>query len=142
MSSMKNKIIFYDSNGKIENIMELNSTNLEKINGMMTRCTMIDGTKITGLADPFKTCENNSINTTVQDYIYLNTWDSLDETTHQLIDTDMGKYSQTHTMVYIKEIISVESILHSNPRWGGLLTNRFEVVEEEVNDWYSCESDS
>lgn len=122
---MNNEIIFYSLNGKIKEIVLLDKNNLEEIDGMMTRCTMKDGTEVVGLANVFKTCETNFDSFTVGDYIYLSTWDNLDEKSHKLSGTVEEKYNQTHTKVYIEDIIKVESILHSNPRWGGLLTNKF-----------------
>ena len=43
------------------------------------------------------------------------------------IISEKNKYNQTFKKVNIDEIIKVESILYSNPRWGGKLTNKFSI---------------
>ncbi len=123
----KYKIIFYKQNGEISDIKELTNDNLELINGMMTRCTLGDVSQIVGFADPFRTCDRNSYDGNVRDNIFLWTWDNLDEENHKLIGDGNNKYNQTFKKVIIDEIIKVESILYSNPRWGGKLTNKFSI---------------
>ena len=51
---MNNIIIFYKQNGEISDIKELTNDNLERINGMMTRCTLGDESEMVGFADPFR----------------------------------------------------------------------------------------
>ena len=123
----KYKIIFYKQNGEISDIKELTNDNLELINGMMTRCTLGDVSQIVGFADPFRTCDRNSYDGNVHDNIFLWTWDNLDEENHKLIGDGNNKYNQTFKKVITDEIIKVESILYSNPRWGGKLTNKFSI---------------
>ena len=123
----KYKIIFYKQNGEISDIKELTNDNLERINGMMTRCTLEDESEMVGFADPFRTCDRNSYDGKVHDNIFLWTWDNLDEENHKLIGDENNKYNQTFKKVIIDEIIKVESILYSNPRWGGKLTNKFSI---------------
>ena len=123
----KYKIIFYKQNGEISDIKELTNDNLELINGMMTRCTLGDVSQIVGFADPFRTCDRNSYDGNVHDNIFLWTWDNLDEENHKLIGDGNNKYNQTFKKVIIDEIIKVESILYSNTRWGGKLTNKFSI---------------
>ena len=77
---MNNKIIFYEKHGKIANVEELTNENLSHICGMMTRCTLIDGSEKIGYANPFRTHDNK-----VHDYIFLWIWDNLDEKSHKLI---------------------------------------------------------
>ena len=123
----KYKIVFYKKNGEIYDIKELTNDNLERINGMMTRCTLGDESEIVGFADPFRICDRNSYDGKVNDNIFLWTWDNLDEENHKLIGDGNNKYNQTFKKVIIDEIIKVESILYSNPRWGGKLTNKFSI---------------
>ena len=123
----KYKIIFYKQNGEISDIKELTNDNLELINGMMTRCTLGDVSQIVGFADPFRTCDRNSYDGNVHDNIFLWTWDNLDEENHKLIGDENNKYNQTFKKVITDEIIKVESILYSNPRWRGKLTNKFSI---------------
>lgn len=123
----KYKIIFYKQNGEISDIKELTNDNLERINGMMNRCTLGDESEIVGFSDPFRTCDRNSYDGKVHDNIFLWTGDNLDEENHKLIGDGNNKYNQTFKKVIIDEIIKVESILYSNPRWGGKLTNKFSI---------------
>ena len=60
-------------------------------------------------------------------YMIIWTWDNLDEENHKLIGDEKNKYNQIFKKVNIDEIIKVESILYSNPRWRGKLTNEFFV---------------
>ena len=121
----KYKIIFYKLNGEISKIEELTNENLCHINGMMTRCTLKDGSEIVGFADSFSPRDINLYGHKLHDNIFLWTWDNLDEENHKLIGDENNKYNQTFKKVIIDEIIKVESILYSNPRWGGRLTNKF-----------------
>ena len=122
---MDNKIIFYELNGEINKVEELNNENLKDINGMMTRCILKDGNKKVGYADTLRTREKDSTDNKIYDYILLWTWSNLDEKNNILIGDENSKYNQTFNKVNIDEIIKVEAILHSNPRWGGKLTNEF-----------------
>lgn len=122
---MNNKIIFYKTNGEISNIIELTNENLSQINGMMTRCTLVDKSEKIGYADPFRTHDTNLHDSKVHDYIFLWTWENLDEENNKLIGNEENKFNQVFEKVNINNIIKVESILYSNPIWGGLLTNKF-----------------
>lgn len=121
---MNNKIIFYELNGKINSEELLNEESLRHINGMMVKCYMKNGTEEIGFADPYRT-HDNDFDDLVHDYINLWTWDNLDEDKHELIGDD-SRYNQTFKKVNIKDIIRIEAILHSNPKWGGKLTNSFD----------------
>lgn len=120
------KIIYFKQNGEIEKQEDLVEDNLSHINGMLTRCTLIDGTIEVGYADPFKTHNIDEYTKYICDYIYLWTWNNIDEETNQLIGEE-DKYRQTFKRIDIKMIKEVEVILYSNPRWGGKLTNKFEL---------------
>lgn len=122
---MENKITFYKLNGEINSEDLLNEESLRQINGMMVKCYMKSGLEEIGFADSYRTHDNDFDNL-VHDYIYLCTWDNLDEEKHELIGDDESKYNQTFKKVNIKDIVRIEAILHSNPRWGGRLTNSFD----------------
>ena len=92
---------------------------------MITRCTLKDESEIVGFADSFSPSGINLYGYKTHDNIFLWTWDNLDEENHKLIGDEKNKYNQTFKKVNIDEIIKVESILYSNPRWGGKLTNKF-----------------
>ena len=122
------KIIYYKKSGEVEKTEAFNEENLGRINGMMTKCILKNGDIEIGFADPFKTYSNHEYSDTVSGYIYLWTWDNLDEETHKLIGDGSDKYNQTYKRVNIDDIDFIEAILYSNPRWGGLLTNKYEYL--------------
>ncbi len=125
------KITFYKSNGEINSEEQLTNGNLAHIHGMMTKCYLVNGKMAEGFADSFRSSEKNGFDSKVHDYIYLWTWDNLDEHTGKLIGSNEQKYSQTFKKVKIDEIEKVEAIIYSNPRWGGKLTNKFEFNDKK-----------
>lgn len=126
------KIIFYNNDGTYNHDEELNKENIEHIKGQMSKCHLKDGTEVSGFSDPLRTYEKSKIkyDGKVHDYIYLWTWDNLDEKTHQLIGRDDERYNTTHKLVYISDIVKIETILYSNPKWGGKLTNKFDTFKK------------
>lgn len=122
---MKNEILFYEQNGKLNKKEILDNDNLQHANGMMTKCTLKDGTIEEGFCDVFKTYEKNFKCNKVKDYIYIWKWENLDEEKHVLVGNEECRYNKTFKKIIIKDIIKVECILYSNPRWEGLLTNKF-----------------
>lgn len=128
------KIIFYKLDGKVKSEEILNKKNLCHILGMMSKCTMTNGAKEIGFALPIETHNKEKYDEKVHDYIYLWTWDNLNENTGELIGDDDEKYNQTFKPVKIDDIEKIESIIFSNPRWGGKLTNKFEFYSDDVNE--------
>ncbi len=126
------KIIFYNKNGTFNKKEDLTLENLRNTNGMMSKCSMSDGTVYTGYANPLRVNLRSSIpfDGEVHDFIYLSKWKNLDEETNQLIGNDDEKYNQIHQKVEIDKISEMECILYSNPRWGGILTNRFDYFKK------------
>lgn len=124
------KIYYYKNDGSLEGEEPLNIECLGNINGMMVKCHMKNGTIQIGFADPYRTLNEAEYTGEVKDVIYLWTWDNIDESAHRLIGDDDDKYSQTFIPVKIKYIIRIDAILFSNPRWGGLLTNKFYIDEK------------
>lgn len=125
------KITFYKLDGQVKSEELLTKENLEHISGMMTKCIMRDGTEEVGFADPTGAYDKEKYSEKVEEYIYLWTWDNLNEETGELAEDDDGKYNQTFKPVKIDDIEKVEAIIYSNPRWGGKLTNKFEFY---IND--------
>ncbi len=121
------KIQYYELNGNKKCEEKLNEENLGNINGMMSKCYLIDGTEKVGYADPYRTHDKKQYDNKVHDYIYLWTWDNLDENTHQLIGDDDSKYNQTFIPININEIKNIEVILYSNAKWSEKLTNIFNL---------------
>lgn len=101
------------------------------LNGMMTKCTMLDGSEEVGFADPTGVQDKENYDGKIHDYIYLWTWDNLDEKTGDLIGDGDEKYNQTFKTVKINDIERVEVITYSNLRWGEKLTNKFEFYRNE-----------
>jgi len=128
-----NKIIFYKLNGEIDCIEPLNNITLECINGMKVKCHLKDNSIKIGFADLFRTY-NDIFDNKIHDYINIWTWDNIDENEHKLIGNDNSKYNKTFIPVKISEIIKIEAILYSNPRWGAELTNQFRFCNESLND--------
>lgn len=122
---MKNKIIYYKLNGEIDHEELLSEESLGHTNGMMLKCYMKNGIEEIGFSDPYRT-HDNDFDDLVHDYINLWTWDNLDEEKHVLIGEDDSRYNQSFKKVVIDNIVWIEAILHSNPRWGGRLTNSFD----------------
>lgn len=120
------KIIFYKKDGQVKSEEILTKENLKHIHGMMTKCTMENGKEEVGFADSTGVYDIENYDGKIKDYIYLWTWDNLDEATGKLIGNDDEKYNHTLNPVKIDEIENIEAILYSNPRWGGKLTNKFE----------------
>lgn len=138
-----NKIVFYKYNGEIDHEEVLNNKGLIKTNGMMIKCYLKDGTQKVGYSDPYRLHDNDYL-MEVKDYIYLMTWNNLDEEKHELVGDEDSKYNKTYTPINIADIINIEAILYSNPKWGGKLTNLFSFSKssnkeerdtENLPDW-------
>lgn len=126
------KINYYKKDGELDSTIELNNENLKGINGMLVKCYLKNGEIEVGYGDPFKV-EEASSDLEISDYIYLWTWKNLDETTNSLIGDDESKYEHSFQKIYIADIKDIDAILHSNPRWGGKLTNKFEFSKKHSN---------
>lgn len=120
-----NTIQYFKSNGELVNMEELTNTNLGNINGMLLKCLMKNGNVEIGYADSFKSHKMEEYDGNVSEYIYLWTWDNVDEEEHKLIGNDKSKFNQSFRKLYINDINSIKAILHSNSRWGGRITNKF-----------------
>ena len=126
-------ITFYKLDGKVKSEEKMDKENLCHIHGMMTKCTMKNGIEEVGFADPTGIYNKEKYDGKVHDYIYLWTWDNLDEDTGKLIGDD-EKYNQTFKSVKIDDIEKIEAIIYSNPRWGGKLTNKFIFYNNDTNE--------
>ncbi len=126
------KITFYKANGEVKSEEILTKENLMHISGMMTKCYLKNGKEEVGFADFESVHNKEDYDGKIQDYIYLWTWDNLDEENGKLVGKDNEKYNQTFRKIAIDEIERVEAIIYSNARWGGKLTNKFEFYKNEV----------
>ena len=122
------EIIFYNLHGEIKNREQLNHHSIAKCNGMKIKCWLKDESQKVGFADVFRIHDNNEYNEMIKDYINLCTYDHLDEERNQLVGDDDSKYNQTYIKIAIDDIEKIEAILHSNPRWGTRLTNKFQFM--------------
>ena len=128
------KIKYYKNNGELDHEELLSEDTLGGTAGMLIKCYMNDGTTKVGYSDPYRTHEKYAYNDFVHDYIYLWTWDNLDEDKHELVGNEETKYNQTFEKVIIKKINTIEAMLFSNPKWGGRLTNKFEFVKKDKKE--------
>ena len=119
------KITYYKLDGTIDHQQVLNYKNIADTNGMIIRCILKNGETLEGYSDPYRTDEKSAHGHSTNNLTWLSTWDNLDETTHRLIGDGETKYSQTSLPVRVDDILSVDAILYSNPRWGARLTNHF-----------------
>lgn len=124
-----NKIKFYKRNEILDHEEVLDENSLANTNGMLIKCYMNNGTTEVGYSDSYRTHYEDEYDGKVHDYIYLWTWDNIDEDKHKLIGNDIEKYSKTYKKIIIKDINDIDAILYSNPRWGGRLTNKFEFIK-------------
>lgn len=124
-------IRFYKKNGLLQSEDALTPENIGRTNGMMIRCRMQNGSVCEGYSDPFRTHCQSEWDGSVHDFIYLWTWKYLNEETHQLIGDGNSKFEQDYVSVRVDDILHIDAILHSNPRWGGMLTNKFFVEIKE-----------
>lgn len=131
-------ITYYKTDGSFVTKEALTEDNLDGVHGMMVRCTMKNGDVNEGFADSYGVYDKTKYNGTIHDFIYLWTWDNLDEETHRLVGDMDTKFQQTYVPVKIRGIQSVDAILYSNPRWGGRLYNHF-FIDISDNDmfWFS-----
>ena len=127
------KIIYYKNNGTFHKEEELTLENLKHTSGMMIKCSMENGNVCIGYADPLRTNSKSSLpfDDEVHDFIYLGKWENLDEESHQLIVSDEEKYNQIYQKIDIEKTLKMECILHSSPKLGGLLTNRFDYFKRD-----------
>ena len=118
-------ITYYNLDGTFHSKEILNKENLAEVIGTMIRCTMNNGNTYEGFSSPFRKYGSNESKEKNYDILYLWTWDNLDEETHQLIGDEETKFNTTYTPIFIDDIISIDVILFSAPRWGGRLYNHF-----------------
>lgn len=91
----------------------------------MVRCFLNNNKIYEGFVDVYRQFESAEMIFAVGEYIHLWTWDNLNEKTHQLEGDLQSKYSQTYTPIKIIDILKMDAILYSNPRFGTRLTNTF-----------------
>lgn len=121
------EIRFFQQDGRLCDKKELTPQSLHGAMGMMARCYLRDDSYHDGFV-----CSSPGIDIEGQqkDYgstFFLWTWAHLDEETHRLIGDDESKYDQNYEPIDFLEVESIDAILYSNPRWGGLLYNHFFV---------------
>ena len=63
---------------------------------------------------------------------FLWTWAHLDEKTHRLVGDGKSKYDQNYEPIDYLDVERVDTILYSNPRWGGHLYNHFFIEIESI----------
>ena len=90
---------------------------------MMSRIYLKDNTIIEGFA--------NFDNSDKQELL-LWKWDNLDENTGILSGNEKEKYKNIFKKIKTNDIDNIQSILYSNPRWVGKLTNKFQFLDKSI----------
>lgn len=121
----RGQINYYRRDGVLHASTPLSEATLDGIMGMMVKCYMRDGTEMVGFADPYRVEIKEEYDGKIHDYINLWKWANLDESKHRLVGDDDTKYDTINTRVAIADILHIDAILYSHPRWGCGLTNRF-----------------
>ena len=116
-------IFIYERNGNLKYTYELIDDNLCKTIGMLSKVILKDGSIIEGYSDPYRVSSRNrdEFDNKIHDYIYIWRLKNLNEETHEYDIKDDIEYEK----VFISDIKEIHSILYSNPRWGGKLTNKY-----------------
>jgi len=121
-------IKIYKKDGNLDSIEGLTNENLKKIMGMLCKVLLKNGDMQEGYIDPLRTKGDcGEFDGTVHDYIYLWTFNNLDEENQKYNIKD----GYNITKINITDIEDIYAILYSNPRWGGRLTNKFFIDIKE-----------
>ena len=108
----KLEISIYSLSGGLVKRAEVTADSFEKV-----RVTTADGTVVEGFWDTAISTQGLPAKVKIGRY-------DLDEATGTL---QSGR--EIFTFIQSAKIVKIEAILHSNPRWGGKVTNRFEFSE-------------
>lgn len=129
----KGKISFYELSGKLKSKVRMDKENIGKTHGMMVRCFLTDNTILEGFCYAFSETEPDK----VDDTIILEKWKNYDYYNYDLIGDNDNKFEKIKRKVNIDDIMHIDAIICSNPRWGCRLINRFEFTK--VNDLLSMD---
>jgi len=116
------RIIYYKLDGTVDHTEKLIDENLGHILGMKSKFTYTDGNEIIGYAS----CNENYYKNGQKEYMpYIEVWtlENFNE------DKPNDLYNQVFTKVDMDNVVKIESILHSNPRWGTTPSNKFEFTK-------------
>lgn len=112
------KLIVYNLSGKVLDIQSIEPQSVEKKTlGQRVRITLNGGRIYEGLTD-------NTFGSKTEKKLVLFLYDIDEE--HNRLRSSNG----VNIFIPLEEVVQVEAIRFSNPRWGSPLTNRFETVEE------------
>lgn len=127
----RRQIVYYKRDGSVAKKVEFSPEQLSGIHGMMTRCRMKNGTVRIGFADSFCShdWENVKCDFKIHEYINMWTWTNFDEERRCFVGDKRHQYDQTFEKVRIDDIVYVEAIMNSNPRWDVPITNSFFIDE-------------
>ena len=124
------KIFFYYLDGYLDKEIALTNDNLKQTAGMKVKCILKDNSEIIGFSDPLTVNDNFHYNGKVYDYIYIWTFNNIDEENHIFIGKGNDKYSKTYKKIFIKDIKCIEAILYSKPDFGTPITNKFNIKKK------------
>ncbi len=109
---MNSTIRFYKQDGTLSSEETFDSDNIEHTRGMLIKCVLKDGSEVVGYSKP-------------SDYITM-----LDDLELWLYK-DINTLEQESIFVKMKDVVRIDAILYSNPRWSGKITNEFFVNIKE-----------
>lgn len=114
------KISVFTTMGELYDVLELNEQNMYRCMGMKVRMKLRNGMEVQGFT-------GNEVRKDINGNIFIEIWNykHLNEVTHTLEGCGLTKYDTNVVYIYLKDIIAMEAISYTHPRWGGLLTNYF-----------------
>lgn len=119
---MNKKIYFYRLNGTLEKVGDFNEDNLKSILGMKVKCIFNDETEEIGYVDYSDDFSINSIQLwTLKDFDSKHPYDV---------------YDQIFKKVDLTKVKTILAIICSNPRWGTVPSNEFELDKKTYSYVY------
>lgn len=125
-------ISLYDVNGVLKQRVPLTDDNLFGTMGMMVRCHMRGGAIYEGFSSPFR-APAAALGESDYTRLYLWRWDNFDEERHCLVGPGDEKFKTSTIAIKIRDILGMQAILYSSPRWGGRLHNHF-FIEPQLEE--------
>lgn len=114
-------ITIYDLSLKIVKEEILDEDTLTSYQGQKARLKLLDGSTREGFIETSEFAKDRIVG--------LWTFTYLDESTHELVGEPPVRNELSWQFIPINLITAVDLILYSNPRWGVILTNKFEIVK-------------
>lgn len=123
---MDGKVLIYTANGELFSTKDFNIDSLNSCNGVKARIVLKSGEIKEGFVDVHCCDIKELYNEKIGEYIELWTIANLDEEKHKVI----GELKANTEIIKVSDINYIEMILHSHPKWGGILTNKFKFSKD------------